>query len=78
MKKILILILLLVTSCVKYDYYDGQSMYECGIVIGGERRGASYWLWMDFPDGEFWYEVTEKAYFEYQMLDEVCFDTIGW
>ena len=78
MKKILLLFLLL-TSCVKYDYLDdGKSMYDCGIIIGGERVGSYYYLWVDFPDGEFWYEVTEKAYYDYKILDEICFDTIRW
>lgn len=78
MKKLLIILILLLTSCVKYDYVDGDSIYECGIVVGGERRGAGYYLWVDYPDGTFWEKVTEKAYYEYKLLDEICFDTIVW
>jgi hypothetical protein len=79
MRYILILALALATSCVKYDYNDyGDSIYECGIVVGGERRGASHWLLVEYPDGQYWEEVTEKAYYEYKLLDEICFDTIVW
>ena len=78
MKKLLIILVLLLTSCVKYDYVDGESIYACGIVVGGERRGSGYYLWVDYPDGTFWEEVTEKAYYEYQLFDEICFDTITW
>lgn len=78
MKRLLLVLAFVFTSCVQYDYVEGESMYECGIVIGGETRGAGYFLWIEFPDGRFWYDVTEKAYFEYKILDEICFNTIKW
>jgi len=78
MKKLIIILVLLLTSCVKYDYIDGDSMYECGYVVGGETRGRNYYLLVSYPDGEFWEEVTEKAYYEYKLFDEICFDTITW
>jgi hypothetical protein len=77
MKYFFILVFVLLTSCVKYEYVDGESMYECGVVIGGETRGAAYWLWIEFPDGQFWYEVTQKAYYEYKLFDDICFGTLN-
>lgn len=77
-KKVLILGLVLFTSCTKYDWNTGTSAYECGIVIGGETRGANHWLWLEFPDGDFWYKVTAKAYGEYHMLDTFCGKQINW
>lgn len=78
MRYIYILVLAFLTSCVQYDYIEGESMYECGIVIGGETRGPDYYLWIEFPDGRFWYEVTQKAYYEYMILDDICFNTLTW
>jgi len=76
MKKLIFILTFVLTSCVQYDYVEGQSMYECGIIIGGEVRGAGYFLWIEFPDGKFWYDVTQKTYFQYEVLEEICFDTL--
>lgn len=76
MKK-LILILLLSTSCSSQLIYN-ESEYDCGIVVGGEVRGNEYYLLVSYPDGEFFELVTEKAYYYYDMFDEICFDTITW
>lgn len=76
MKK-LILLLLLLTSCTSELIYN-ESEYDCGIVVGGEVRGNEYYLLVSYPDGEFFELVTEKAYYYYDMFDEICFDTITW
>ena len=71
--------MLVLTSCVKYDYDDfAESEYDCGIVVGGETRGSNYYLLVSYPDGEFWESVTEKAYYEYKLFDEICFGTLIW
>ena len=77
MKRYLIILALALSSCT-VNYYEDGSMYECGIVIGGEVRGREYWLLVDYPDGRWWHEVTQKAYYEYRVLDDICFDTIVW
>lgn len=77
MKKLLIILVLLLTSCTSELIYN-DSEYDCGIVIGGEVRGNEYYLLVSYPDGEFYELVTEKAYYYYDMFDDICFDTIVW
>lgn len=76
MKKILFLLLLL-TSCTATEIY-AESEYDCGVVVGGEIRGGYYYLLVSYPDGEFFEQVTEKAYYYYDMFDDICFDTVVW
>ena len=77
MKKLILIFLLLSTSCSSELIYN-ESDYDCGIVVGGEVRGNGYYLLVSYPDGEFYELVTEKAYYYYDMFDDICFDTIQW
>lgn len=80
MKKLLFILILsftLFTSCTVDEIY-AESEYDCGFVVGGEIRGTYYYLLVSYPDGEFYEKVTQKAYYHYNMFDEICFDTIVW
>lgn len=77
MRKYIILLLVLFSSCTA-ELINERSEFNCGIVVGGSPDRDGFWLLVSYPDGEFWHKVTEKAYYHYDILDEICFNTIVW
>ena len=76
MKYICILFVIILTSCV--TYIEGNSIYDCGVVVGGGNYDGEYWLLVSYPDGEYRETVTQKAYEHYNLFDEICFYEIDW
>ena len=78
MKK-LALVLGLVIGLVTFTSCEKDSLYDCGIVVGGYTEYNAvgerffFYLTVEYPDGIINESVDERSYFSYFVGDPICF-----